>query len=253
MGGVNNSTNNTGSYVIGNGITTSQDNLLYVNSISARTFYGDGRNITGAVPLEYVPSGINSSTSTEFVGNDSDTSFYPINGYNGTNSINYLVTVGGLDLLASDYTISALNDGTLILPSAPPKNVRISVRAYVYGTIGTGDVNRLMGRVIVDSSPTDGQVLTWSALSARWCYQDQIGNTNFGGTVTFNSVGTHYWRVPRNARYAEVIIQSGDGGGFGGRGTPGQSGTYPVLLHPGDLLPIYITDGAGSAFVTINY
>jgi len=69
----------------------------------------------------------------------------------------------------------------------------------------------------------DNSVLMWNAANSEWrpVLLDPSGH---GGTVTFNTVGVHYWRVPRNAVWGRVQATGGTGSA-GTNGTDGGDGT----------------------------
>ena len=79
------------------------------------------------------------------------------------------------------------------------------------------NATQIQGRNVATTAPTAGQVLAWNATTSKW--EPQGG----GGSVTFNTVGTHLWSVPASVRYAAVSATAGDGG-TGTNGTNGASG-----------------------------
>jgi len=82
------------------------------------------------------------------------------------------------------------------------------------------DAVSLQLRAVSTTAPTDGQVLMWSAANNQW-----EPTTLAGGSVTFNTQGTHYWRVPAYTRYARVQATAGSGtAGTNGQGTNGENG-----------------------------
>ncbi|MCX8511872.1 MAG: hypothetical protein ORN83_08930, partial [Chthoniobacteraceae bacterium] len=83
------------------------------------------------------------------------------------------------------------------------------------------DAVSLQLRAVAATAPTDGQFLMWSAANNQW-----QPTTLAGGSVTFNTQGTHYWRVPAYTRYARVQAAAGNGSaGTNGQGTNGENGT----------------------------
>lgn len=90
------------------------------------------------------------------------------------------------------------------------------------GTVsgGGGNATQLQGRNIATTAPTAGQVLTWNATTSKW------EPTGGGGTVTFDTVGTHYFSVPVAARWARLQATAGNGtNGSNGTGTNGEYGS----------------------------
>jgi hypothetical protein len=142
---------------------------------------------------------------------------FAITGGTGTDAGGYLVSVGGIDQ-PSGWTVAGT---TLTFSEAPPAGSAVSVRAILQGSGGSGSSNatQLQGRDIATTAPTDGQVLMWSETNNRW------EPSAIGGSVTFNTEGTHYWRVPAYVRYAQVQASAGNGtAGTNGQGTDGQDG-----------------------------
>jgi len=162
------------------------------------------------------------------VGTGSQVAF-TIAGGTGTDAGGYLVSVGGVDQ-PSGWTVAGT---TLTFSEAPPTGAVVSIRAILKGTGGGGSSNatQLQGRDIATTAPTDGQLLGWNATTSKW-----EPTTLAGGSVTFNTEGTHYWRVPAYVRYARVQAQAGDGTvGTNGQGTDGQDGfdrvSGPYVQH----------------------
>jgi len=240
---------------------------LYVGELAVNT--KDGELYLGAdngVVKLAVP-GAAGTTATQFTGNGSATDFAPILGWTSTSAAAYLVSVGGIDQRAGvDYTIGSSNGGTLQLATAPANGVPIQVRAITQGigggsgdgnatklqgvdiagiapstgevlayngtawapaAGGSGNATQLQSRDIATTAPNDGQVLAWNATTSKW--EPQGG----GGTITFNTVGTHYWRVPAGVRYAMVDIIPGKGDD-GGNGYTGQDGSCDEFGNPVD-------------------
>ena len=81
----------------------------------------------------------------------------------------------------------------------------------------TSNATQIQGRNVANTAPTAGQVLAWNATTSKW--EPQGG----GGSVTFNTVGTHLWSVPASVRYALINAQAGDGSA-GTAGTNGAAG-----------------------------
>lgn len=105
---------------------------------------------------------------------------------------------------------------------------------------GGGNATQLQGRNIATTAPTAGQVLAWNATTSKW------EPTGGGGTVTFNTVGTHYWSVPAFTRYARVQITTPAGAaGTDGQGTDGENGGDVTQGAP--LVGATGTDGSGLA------
>lgn len=91
-------------------------------------------------------------------------------------------------------------NGTSWAPAAPAANA-----------------TQIQGRNVAATEPTAGQFLAWNASTSKW--EPQGG----GGSVTFNTVGTHLWSVPASVRYAAVVATAGDGTS-GTEGTNGAAG-----------------------------
>lgn len=96
-------------------------------------------------------------------------------------------------------------------------------------------------------------------------------NIEEGSSVTFNSVGFHYWRVPRSVRYIKIQATSGDsvsnlegcsvrinnelnipGGQSGAQGQTIEL-PYSVIAYIGGQIVLEITDGTGDASVTVAW
>jgi len=110
------------------------------------------------------------------------------------------------------------------------------------GTVsgGGGNATQLQGRNIATTAPTSGQVLGWNSTTSKW------EPTGGGGTVTFDTVGTHYWRVPASTRYARVQLTTPAGSaGTNGQGTDGENGGDVTQGAP--TMGANGTDGSGSA------
>lgn len=184
---------------------------LAVNTQTGELFLG----ADGGVTLLNGPVAAG-TTVTEHTG-DGTTVAFTFAGYNGTADGGYIVSVGGIDQPPSKYSISNANGGTITFVEAPVAGELISIRALVAGSGGggSGDATSLQGRAIATTAPTAGQFLAWNATTSKW--EPQGG----GGSVTFNTVGTHMWTVPPNVRYALVQATAGDGDG----GTNGTNGT----------------------------
>lgn len=87
------------------------------------------------------------------------------------------------------------------------------------GTVsgGGGNATQLQSRDIATTAPTAGQVLAWNATTSKW------EPTGGGGTITFNTVGTHYWYAP--AWVSNVRLQMQGAAGTATTGTAGTAGT----------------------------
>ena len=84
------------------------------------------------------------------------------------------------------------------------------------------DAISLQLKAVSTTAPTDGQFLMWSAANNQW-----EPTTLAGGSVTFDTEGTHYWRVPPYTRYARVQAAGGSGSaGTNGQGAAGENGSY---------------------------
>ena len=107
------------------------------------------------------------SSISQFTGDGTQASFYPIQGYTDTNVGSYSASIGGIDQLpTTNYTISASNGGTIIFSNAPANGVPIVVRAFVGAS--ASDAHSLQGRAVATSAPTDGQALAWDAARSTW-------------------------------------------------------------------------------------
>ena len=187
---------------------------LAVNTQTGQLFLGTDSN---AVVLLNPPTAAG-TTATEATGNGTTTAF-TFSGYNGTADGGYLVSVGGIDQPPSKYSVTDTAGGTLTFVEAPTDGELISIRAIVAGSGGGGDGNaiQIQGRDVASTAPTNAQFLAWNATTSKW--EPQGG----GGSVTFNTVGTHLWSVPASVRYAAVSATAGDGSA-GTAGTNGASG-----------------------------
>jgi len=190
---------------------------LAVNCATGELFLGADEGVTllnGPVAA--------GTTVTEHTG-DGTTVAFTFGGYNGTADGGYIVSVGGIDQPPSKYSISSTAGGTITFVEAPVDGELISIRAIVAGSGGggSGDATSLQGRSIATTAPTNGQVLAWNATTSKW--EPQGG----GGSVTFDTVGTHLWSVPASVRYALVNATAGDGsaGTAGTNGVAGEIGT----------------------------
>lgn len=89
------------------------------------------------------------------------------------------------------------------------------------GTGGTGgNTTQIQGFPVSDTQPDDGQVLIWNDTAQQW----EPGSILVtGGTITYNTVGVHYFDVPATARWARLQATSASGtdGTNGGNGTDG--------------------------------
>jgi hypothetical protein len=190
---------------------------LAVNTATGELFLGGD----SAVLLLNPPTAAG-TTVTEHTG-DGTTVAFTFTGYNGTADGGYIVSVGGIDQPPSKYAVTSTAGGTITFVEAPVDGELISIRAIVAGSGGggSGDATSLQGRSIATTAPTNGQVLAWNATTSKW--EPQGG----GGSVTFNTVGTHLWSVPASVRYAHVNATAGDGsaGTAGTNGAAGESGT----------------------------
>ena len=185
---------------------------LAVNTATGELFLGGD----SAVLLLNPPTAAG-TTATERTG-DGTTVAFTFTGYNGTADGGYLVSVGGIDQPPSKYSVSSTAGGTLTFVEAPTDGELISIRAIVAGGGGgSGDATSIQGRSIATTAPTNGQVLAWNETTSEW--EPQGG----GGSVTFDTVGTHLWSVPASVRYAAISATAGDGSA-GTAGTNGASG-----------------------------
>jgi hypothetical protein len=86
------------------------------------------------------------------------------------------------------------------------------------------DAVSLQLRPVATTAPTDGQVLTWNGDNNQWEPKNVAGS---GGTITFNTLGVHYFSVPSSARWARLQATAGTGSdGRNGQGGDGQYGSY---------------------------
>ena len=104
-------------------------------------------------------------------------------------------------------------NGTSWAPAAPAANA-----------------TQIQSRDVATTAPTAGQFLAWNASTSKW--EPQGG----GGSVTFDTVGTHLWSVPPTVRYALVSATAGDGsagtnGTAGANGVTGNNGYYDYDLQ----------------------
>jgi hypothetical protein len=161
------------------------------------------------------------TTVTEHTG-DGTTLAFTFAGYNGAADGGYIVSVGGIDQPPSKYSIANTAGGTITFVEAPVAGELISIRAIVAGSGGggSGDATSIQGVDVATTAPTNGQVLAYNATTDQW--EPQGG----GGSVTFNTAGTHLWSVPASVRYAAVVAAAGDGdaGTNGTAGLPGEVG-----------------------------
>lgn len=87
-----------------------------------------------------------------------------------------------------------------------------------------GNTTQIQGFPVVDTPPVDGQVLIWNGVDAQW----EPGSVLItGGTITYNTVGVHYFDVPATARWCRLQATAGNGTS-GTSGTDGQPGTTNV-------------------------
>jgi hypothetical protein len=190
---------------------------LAVNTQTGELFLG----ADGGVTLLNGPVAAG-TTVTEHTANGTSTAF-TFTGYNGNADAGYIVSVGGIDQPPSTYSISNTAGGTITFVEAPVAGELISIRALVAGSGGGGDGNaiQIQGRDVANTAPSAGQVLAWNATTSKW--EPQGG----GGSVTFDTVGTHLWSVPVSVRYALVSAAAGDGdaGTNGTNGAAGATGT----------------------------
>ncbi len=228
--------------------TTLQVGELAVNTLDGSLYLGGDE----AVMLLNPPTAAG-TTVTEATG-DGTTTAFTFTGYNGTADGGYIVSVGGIDQPPSKYQVTSTAGGTITFVEAPVAGELISIRAIVAGgggggsgdatslqgipvsetdpTTGQGlayngtawapatpaaNATQLQGRDVATTAPSAGQVLAWNATTSKW--EPQGG----GGSVTFNTVGTHLWSVPASVRYAAVSATAGDGSA-GTAGTNGAAG-----------------------------
>lgn len=209
---------------------------LAVNTFTGELFLG----ADGGVTLLNGPVA-GGTTVTEATG-DGTTTAFTFSGYNGTADGGYLVSVGGIDQPPSKYAVTDTAGGTLTFVEAPTDGELISIRAIVAGSGGggSGDATSLQGRSIATTAPTNGQVLAWNATTSEW--EPQGG----GGSVTFDTVGTHLWSVPASVRYASVVATTGDGSaGTATAGSDGSLGTRAYFDENGN--PVAAVTGANGA------
>lgn len=81
---------------------------------------------------------------------------------------------------------------------------------------GSGNATQIQSRAVSSAAPLDGQVLSWNATTSAW---EPRGG---GGSITFNTQGTHLWSVPAGVRYTSVTATAG--AGEDGTATNGQDG-----------------------------
>jgi hypothetical protein len=186
---------------------------LAVNTATGELFLGGDT----AVMLLNPPTAAG-TTVTEATG-DGTTTAFAFTGYNGTADGGYIVSVGGIDQPPSKYEVTSTAGGTITFVEAPTAGELISIRAIVAGEGDGGDGNaiQIQGRDVADTAPTNAQFLAWNATTSKW--EPQGG----GGSVTFNTVGTHLWSVPASVRYAAISATAGDGSA-GTAGTNGATG-----------------------------
>jgi hypothetical protein len=211
---------------------------LAVNTFTGELFLG----ADGGVTLINGPVA-GGTTTTETTG-DGTTTAFTFSGYNGTADGGYLVSVGGIDQPPSKYSVSSTAGGTLTFVEAPTDGELISIRAIVAGGGGggSGDATSIQGVDVATTAPTNGQVLAYNSTTDKW--EPQGG----GGSVTFDTVGTHLWSVPASVRYASVSATAGDGGA-GTAGTNGAAGATGANAYYDDILGYWInpTTGANGA------
>ncbi len=246
---------------------------LAVNTATGELFLGGDT----AVMLLNPPTAAG-TTVTEATG-DGTTTAFAFTGYNGTADGGYIVSVGGIDQPPSKYEVTSTAGGTITFVEAPTAGELISIRAIVAGEGGggsgdatslqgipvsetdpttgqglvyngtawapaapTANATQIQGRDVANTAPTAGQVLAWNATTSKW--EPQGG----GGSVTFNTVGTHLWSVPASVRYALISATAGDGsagtaGTNGAAGATGNVGYFDYDLQ--ELIPP--TQGANGA------
>lgn len=244
---------------------------LAVNTLNGELYLG----ADGGVTLLNGPVAAG-TTVTEHTG-DGTTVAFTFSGFNGTTDGGYLVSVGGIDQPPSKYSITNTAGGTITFVEAPVAGELISIRAIVAGgggggsgdatslqgipvsetdpTTGQGlvyngtawapatpqaNATQIQGRDVANTAPTAGQVLAWNATTSKW--EPQGG----GGSVTFNTVGTHLWSVPASVRYASVVATSGNGSdGTATAGANGNIGTRAYFDENGT--PVAATTGANGS------
>ena len=185
---------------------------LAVNTLNGELYLGADAGVTllnGPVAA--------GTTVTEHTG-DGTTLAFTFAGYNGAADGGYIVSVGGIDQPPSKYSIANTAGGTITFVEAPVAGELISIRAIVAGSGGGGgDATSIQGVDVATTAPTNGQVLAYNSTTDQW--EPQGG----GGSVTFNTAGTHLWSVPASVRYAAVVATAGDGDA-GTAGTNGAAG-----------------------------
>jgi len=253
LAGENNVVQHPGSFIIGNNITTSAANTLFVNSLSANSkLLGSAAGLQNIILTGRENFSIRGTTSNEFVGNGTSVSFYPLNGFNSTDSNNYIVSIGGLNQIPTDYTVTETAGGTITFPSAPPRGSKILVRLLVGGAAGE-DAVKILGRNVSTNIPTDGQALVWSSADNEWQPQTLTGGLSSTGGETFVNTTTSFnWQVPYGIRYVRLQAVTG----HGAAGTPGSDGadgapinvTYDYIIDPSDeqqyYVPVSVSNGA---------
>lgn len=120
----------------------------------------------------------------------------------------------------SSYICKSAQPITAIPPTDTSKWDVLARKGVDSGT--GGNVTQIQGRPVADTAPEAGQVLIWNDELAQW---EPGGIYITGGTVTFNTVGVHYFDVPSTARWARVQATSaaGTNGENGGDGQPGST------------------------------
>ena len=189
---------------------------LATNTATGELFLGGD----GGVMLLNPPTSAG-TTVTEHTG-DGTTVAFTFTGFSTTADGAYLVSVGGIDQPPSKYSVSSTAGGTITFVEAPISGELISIRAIVAGggSGGDGNATSIQGVDVSATAPTNGQVLVYNATTDQW---EPSGG---GGSVTFNTVGTHLWSVPVWVRYASVVATAGDGSD--GTATNGQAGEIGV-------------------------
>lgn len=187
---------------------------------------------------------------TEHTG-DGTTTAFTFSGYNGTADGGYIVSVGGIDQPPSVYSVSATNGGTLTFNAAPASGEIVSIRAMVAGSGGggTGDATSIQGRAVASTAPSAGQALVWNG--TQWAPATISGGGSTGGTVTYTTVGQHYFSVPANARWARLQATAGTGA----NGTDGTDGVQAYLDESLNFVPSQNgtngTDGAAGKSIKV--
>lgn len=192
---------------------------LAVNTFSGKLFLGADNGVT------LLNGPVAAGTTTTETAGDGTTTAFVFSGYNGTADGGYLVSVGGIDQPPSKYAVTSTAGGTITFTEPPTAGELISIRAIVAGSGGGGDGNaiQIQGRDVATTAPTDAQFLAWNATTSKW--EPQGG----GGSVTFDTVGTHLWSVPASVRYAAISATTGDGSA----GTAGTNGLSGATGNPG--------------------